>query len=273
MKKLLIGFGIIAILVGALIFFKDMFLKTTIEKGVQKATGLGLTMEGFRAGIINSDVEIRDLKLTNPPDFKDKYMIDAPEIYVDYDMPALLKGETHLTEVRIHIREFVVEKNSGGRLNLDKLKTVAAKPRGGGGPSSRIAGPPVKMPPLKIDRLHLKIGRVVYRDYATPIPVVKKFDLNIDQEFTDITDLSTVVNLIVVKALSDTNIAALSGFNLGAAQSAVAGSLALAQNAAMEAVQATLAETGTVGGDAAEVVTTTTQKLTEMLKNPFAEKE
>ena len=100
MKKLItIAVVVIAVLVGVLVV-KDAVIKTAVEKGAEMVTGLRLTMSGFSAGILRSVVNIRGLKLYNPKGFTDPVMVSMPEIYVAYDLPAILGGTIHLKEAR-----------------------------------------------------------------------------------------------------------------------------------------------------------------------------
>ncbi|MCX5716315.1 MAG: hypothetical protein NTV07_05630, partial [Candidatus Omnitrophica bacterium] len=104
---------IIAVLV-ALAVGKDMIIKTAVEKGVQAVTGLPLSMKSFNLGILSTKVGIKGLMLYNPKGFPDKTMLNAPEIYVDYDLGAMIGGTVHLREARINIEEFTVVKNANG---------------------------------------------------------------------------------------------------------------------------------------------------------------
>jgi pyridoxal/pyridoxine/pyridoxamine kinase len=221
---------------------KDVAIKAAIETGAEMVTGLKLTMSGFSAGIVRSVVDIRGLKLHNPKDFPDPVMVDMPEIYVDYDLPAIFGGTIHLKEVRINLAEFTVVKNRSRRLNLDSLKAIAAQKQGA--QAEDKAGRPMKM---RIDLLKLKIGKAVYKDYsAGGAPSVKEFNVGIDETFTNIDNPNTLVSLIVVKALMNTSIGNLAHFDVGSLSRSVSSSLesaAKAVAAAHETVTKTIADT------------------------------
>ena len=123
MKKLLQTLFIVILIFIALVFAKNAIAKILIEKGVELATGLSLHIRSFSFNLLGkSDIHIQDFELENPRGFKDKVMMDLPEIYVDYDLGELLNRKIHIEQMRIHVREFVVEKNERGELNLDALK-------------------------------------------------------------------------------------------------------------------------------------------------------
>ena len=100
-------------------------------------------------------------------------------------------------------------KNEKGALNLNSLKVVKAEKEG-----VKAEEKGGKAPNVQIDNLRLKIGKAVYKDYSHGNPSVKEFNVNIDERYTNITNLYAVVSIIVVKTLSNTAIANLTSFDL-----------------------------------------------------------
>ena len=270
MKKPVIVLIVILVIGLALSFSKDIIVKALVEKGVEVVTGLCMDMQGLRVGIINTLVKINGLRLFNPRGYKDKIMLDMPEIYVDYNLPAIIKGKIHLEEIRINLREFTVVKNEQGKLNLDFLKVVRAQ-KEGRKPQAKeaAAGEKSKAPEIQIDSLELKIGRVVYKDYSGAVPSTREFKINLDQKYENITNPYALVSLIVVKALANTTIAGLADFDLQGLEQTISGTLQTAQKAATGVV----GKTQEVTGQTVEAVKKTAGELTEMLKLPFGSKE
>ncbi len=217
-KTVIIILSIFAVLI-VLYFGKNIIAKKSLSGGVRIMTGLELSIKSMNVGILNTLIGINGLQLFNPPGFVDKLMVDLPEVYVDYNLGAFIKGKVHLEEVRLDLKEFSVIKNEKGELNLDSLRVVKEKKE------EKVEGEEekTKMPELQIDILELKIGKVVYKDYSkgTP-PKVREFNVNIDERFENITNPRTFISLIIVKALKNTVIARLTNFNLGALQEDVA---------------------------------------------------
>lgn len=236
MKKIAIVVAVVIAVLVAVSVTKDLVIKTAVEKGAEMVTGLRLTTSGFSIGILRSVVSIKNLRLYNPKGFSDPVMVDMPEIYVDYNLPAIMGGAVHLREARIHLAELMVVKNADGRLNLDSLKALSAQKQKK--PAQDAGGKPMKM---RIDLLKLKIGRAVYKDYSKGgAPSVKEFNVNIDETFTNIDNPNTLVSLIVVRALTNTNIGSLANFDVRSLSSSVSSSLASAKQA-VAAAQATMA--------------------------------
>ena len=203
----------ISILVALLVVLmaKDMIIKASVESGVAHVTGLKLDIRYLNVGIFRTAVSIKGLRVFNPRQFTDRVMVDMPETYVDYDLPAILGGKVHLRDLRINLKEFVVVKDKNGELNLNSLKVVAAKKKGAEAPEAQGGN----MPTIMIDNLELKIGKVIYKDYSSgSTPSVKEFNVNLDERYTNIDNPYALVSIIVVKALMNTSIAGLANFDL-----------------------------------------------------------
>ena len=128
-------------------------------------TGLKLSIRSMDVGVFKSLIGINGLQLHNPEGFEDKLMIDLPEIYVDYNLGAFMKGKTHLEEARLHLKEFTVVKNEAGVLNLNALKVVKSTEEGkeetpkaekDDEEKSDEEKQKTKMPDIQIDLLELK---------------------------------------------------------------------------------------------------------------------
>jgi hypothetical protein len=224
--------AIVLVLLIALFFGKNVVIKTSVTAGVRTMTGLKLSIRGMDFGIFKTLIGINELQLYNPSGFVDELMFDVPEIYVDYDLGAFMKGRTHLEEVRLHLKEFIVVKNEAGELNLDSLKVVKEEEKEVIDEGKKEK---TKTRELQIDVLELRIDKVVYKDYSkgTP-PKVKEYNVNIDDRFENITDPKTFGRLIIVKALKNTTIASLTNFDLGKLQRGISGTVRKTAEKALE---------------------------------------
>ena len=260
-------FVVVGVLVALLILgaAKDLIIKSAVESGTRIVTGLRLTMGSFRAGIFNTLVHIRNLRILNPAEFKDRTMLDMPEIYVDYDLPAIFKGKVHLTEARIDMKEFTVVKNEKGKLNLDSLKVVQAQ-KSGKSPKAQAGA---KAPEIQIDKLRLKVGKVVYKDYSgSGAPRIMEYDVRIDEEYRNITDPYALVSLIVVRSLTNTTISNLTNFDLKGLGGSVSDILSNAQQVTTHVTETAKAAADTVK-DVHGAVSQTADTVSGVLKDLF----
>jgi hypothetical protein len=256
------------VLVGLFILgvLKDAVIKVGVETGVQVVTGLKMKIGSFGVGLMNTLVDIKNLRIMNPAGFKDKNMLNMSEIYVDYDLPAIFGGKVHLTEARINMQEFMVVKNEKGELNLNSLKMVQAQ-KTGGKPQEKSAG---KLPDIQIDKLTLKIGKVIYKDYSKGgEPSVTEFNINLNEEYKNITNPYTLASLIVVKAMMSTPIAGLANFDMRGMQGSVSETMAGAQKVALETTKKAQEAAQKAAKAASEATKNATGALSDVLKNPF----
>ncbi len=274
--------AIVLVIIIALFFGKNMIIKTSVTAGVKAMTGLKLNIRSMNIGVFKSLISINGLQLHNPQGFEDELMIDFPEIYVDYNLGAFMKGKTHLEEVRLHLKEFIVVKNEAGELNLNSLKVVkAAEDDEKGGEEETEKGDgakeKTKMPDIQIDLLALRIDRVIYKDYSKGgSPKVKEFNVNIDERYVDITDPQSLGRLIIVKALKNTTIASLANFDIGTLQKGLAETVRKTAAKAMEA-QAKAVEAGEdlIEEKTTEATQGAVKKAADTIKKilPFGNKE
>ncbi len=250
MKKFHVIILSLVILLFFVILAKDFIIKISVEKGVELVTGLKLNMDSLRVGIFKPVVDIKNLRLLNTVNFPDRIMVDMPEIYVNYDLPAIIGGKVHLPEVRLALKEFVVVKNSKGELNLDTLKSVQAQKKGQSTATKKTGG---KAPDIKIDFLQLSIGKVIYKDYSKGSqPEIKEFNVNLKESYRNVENPYTLANLIITKALMNTTIASITNFDLkglqGSLGSVFTGAKKAASSAASTALEAGKQVTDTVKG-------------------------
>lgn len=272
MKRLVIVVLVLLAFVIILSFVKDSLVKASVEKGTEIVTGLPLRIGSLRVGVTKTLIGIRNLMLFNPRGYSDRVMMDMPEMYVDYDLPAILSGRVHLNEMRLNVREFAVVKNKEGELNLDSLNVVKAQK--GSAKAQNQESPPE----IQIDRLKLKIGRVIYKDYSRGSePFEVEYNVNIDETYTDIKDAYTLVSLIIARSLTNTAIAKIANIDLSKLQRSISGNFSNAGKAATRVIS----EAKDIFKDAAkgklsveeatEGLKKTTKELKEVLKFPFGE--
>ena len=264
MKKITVVLIVILLIIAGLSLSKNTIAKIAVERVVKMITGLQLRISGLNIGILKTLVNIDGLVLYNPKGFEDRVMIDMPNIYVDYNLPAILKGKVHLYSMKIDLKEFVVVKNKDGKLNLDSL-TVVQSQKEGKKPQDKG-----KAPKIQIDNLELKIGKVIYKDYsAGGKPHVREFNVNIYEKLANIEDAYTLVSIIVVRALRNTAIASLTNFDLGGLSNTVAGTLSNATKLAAD----TAGKATRIVGETGKAVAETAGRITEKFVLPFGEKK
>ncbi len=273
-RKIIIIPVIILAILAALFFGKNVIIKSSVTAGVRAMTGLKLSIGSMNVGVFKSLIGINELRLHNPTGFEDELMIDLPEIYVDYDLGAFIAGKTHLEEVRLNLKEFIVVKNEAGELNLDSLKVVGTAEEEEVLDEGKKGE--TKMPELQIDLLVLRIDKVIYKDYSkgTP-PKVKEYNVNINERYENITNPETFVSLIILKALKNTAIASLTNFDLGKLQRGISGTVKKTAEMALETPGKAIDVGKEAGERVKETAKETVDKAADAIKKllPFGKKE
>lgn len=200
MKTLFRLLIVVALVLAALVLARNTLLKTAAQKAIEKATGFGLTIDHISVGLVRPVFKLQGLELQNPEDFPEQQAFLIKELLVRYDLPSFFSQEVHLPEVVLDIPKAVMVKKEDGESNIDRLRASSAKkeitePAGDQPkeePASKAEEKPAKK--IRIDRLHLVIGSVEVHEYVkgSEKPKVKTYDINVDREFTNVTDLQQV---------------------------------------------------------------------------------
>jgi len=266
-KIIMIPAIVFAILI-ALFIAKNMIIKTSVTTGVRAMTGLKLNIRSMNVGVFKSLIGINELQLHNPQGFEDKLMVDLPEIYVDYNLGAIMGGKAHLEEVRLNLKEFIVVKNEAGELNLDSLRVVKEAEEVEESEKSDPGKEKTEMPDIQIDLLELKIDKVIYKDYSKGTPPKEKvFNVKIDEQYENITNPQSFIRLIIFKALKNTTIASLTNFDLGKLQSGISGTVKKTTEMAQEATDKALEAGKNASENARKTAVESVEKATDAGKD------
>ncbi|MFH1854211.1 MAG: AsmA family protein [Candidatus Omnitrophota bacterium] len=209
MKKIFNILLILIVLIAVAAIARDLVIKKFVENIVLVTTGMKMDIGKLKVSVPKTFISIRDMTILNPEGFNDKTMLSMPEIYVDYELLPLLKKKVRLQELRINLKEFVIVKNSNGKTNLEFLKNLKEKNRKETGQKEKSGSPK-----MDIDRLSLRIGKVIYKDYSGGgKPVVSEYNINIDSNYKNVKNPEEIIQIIVAKALMNTAIGRLTDFN------------------------------------------------------------
>lgn len=193
---------LLVLLIIVVIPLKDKIVELVLEKTCTFITGVKLDIGKMNVRIFKTIVEIKDMKLYNPENYTDRLMADIPEIYIDYDLSKILKGIVFLNEVRFHLKELDIIKNKEGKVNIDYLKAVKNKTDG----EQLERNEKGKIPNIEIKLLYLKAEKVVYKNYSKKEPIIREFNVNLDQKYENINNPYTFIRLVISSVLRNTAI-------------------------------------------------------------------
>lgn len=240
MKLLMKLIMLIVVTLVVLVLARNVVVKAAAEGGVRAVTGMPLSIGKFDINLSNTLVDIESLVVRNPAGFHDTALVDIPKILVDYKLSDILKGNVHLENIEFDMKQFTVVKNEKGELNLDRLKALQGTQKAPAQAKKEEPKAPAKPMPIQIDMMRLKIGKVVYVDYSSGKPSTKEFRIDLDQSYQNITDLNSVVRLIVLKAMMSSGISNLVNFDLGGLEGTLTGAFSASTKLAAEAAAKSL---------------------------------
>lgn len=206
-RKIQIFSALLLLTILGLCAFKSQLIKAIVIKSATQTLGAKVQIDQISFSIFKRKIELKGLKVYNPPGFPDETMLDIPDVLVsNYDLPALLRGKIHLNIVRINLREAVIIRGKDKKLNVDSLKVVEQNKKG------QNPLPPgkekFKTHPLQIEHLTMNIGRVIFKDFSVVgPPTVQVFDVGIKNKvFLNIKSVEALAAVVLVEALRPTAI-------------------------------------------------------------------
>jgi len=199
LKKFLVRIALVfVILLAAVFLLRNVIACKAVEIGTQQMTGFPLEIASVDLGMFGGAMEVRGLKLMNPPDFPEKMFVDLPLFKVDYRTLSMLRGAPHIRELIVNVNEVILVKNEKGESNVDRIQAKISPP-----PSSDKSSPatapskPEKKTTYRVDVVRVRIGTVIRKDYSKGKPTEQKFVLNQEVVFKDITESTSISALIL----------------------------------------------------------------------------
>lgn len=200
MKKILIrvGIALVALLV-VLYLGRNFIARKAVEVGTEKVTGFPMEIGAVNVGILSGTLEVRDLKLMNPPEFHGGTFVDLPHFKLDYRTMSMLTGKPHINEVVVNVEQVVLVKNEKGETNANALQakvTPASKESAAGEPATEAG-----KAKYQVDVVRVHVGTVIKKVYGKGQPAETKITLNQDIEIKDMNESDSITALVMQAAL------------------------------------------------------------------------
>jgi len=197
MKKIVIT---IIFIVTAFVVVMNLFGTVALGRILENVIGAPVSVGRLRVAIFSSNVGLYNIKIRNPKGFSEKTLADIHVISVKYDLQAFFRGKVHLKTVVLDFGDVTIEKN-GSQVNLLELGAVKGMVKGagsGGGENRSEKEGAARGPNLQIDEVVVSVGKTRYVDSAAQPPIVKKYDIGVDNEtFKNVTNAQSLVKDIV----------------------------------------------------------------------------
>lgn len=187
---------------------------------LEKAVGVRVSVSRLAFKPYPLVIGLYGVKVHNPEGFREKVLADLPEIYFEINPLAVLKGRIHVREVRLAVKDVVIERNAAGKINLTEMmrllrertetrsrpapgeKPRAPEPRPAPEPSTDKPQKPKKPIPVIVDRVVVNVGEARYVESGKQGAAERRLKMNIQNlELKNVTDPASVTEQIVVMVL------------------------------------------------------------------------
>lgn len=195
---------LVVALLAAVILLADRIVARALPRWVEEQTGFGMTMDDLSIRFTRPEVRIRNLVLTNPPEFPDPEALTVREARVRYNLLSLFGEEIRIYDLRLDIPRVVMVRTPSGS-NIEALSrggkqppetgTPAPAPEGGGTGTGGTEPAAEKPPPqIRIDAMNVKFGEMEVRTFRREgdEPSVLNVPVGLDRSFSNVTNLEQV---------------------------------------------------------------------------------
>ena len=202
MKKLFIR--IVIVLVALLVvgfLCRNFIARKAVEIVAKDITGFPLEIGAVDIGLFSGTLEVRDLKMMNPPEFHGGTFVSLPLLKVDYKTLSFLCLSPHIKELVVNVAEVDLVTNEKGDTNATVLQNKVAA-SGGTNQTASASGSSTpkdkKKMSYRVDLVHVHVGTVIKRSFnSAGKPSETKLTFNLDKIYTDINESTSITKLIM----------------------------------------------------------------------------
>ena len=130
MKKVFIGLAVIAVILGALLWWLsanlDVIVKKVIEDVGTDVTQTSVNVSGVEIGLLDGKASLAGLSVANPPGFSGSNIVTLDKVAVEIDIESLNSNPIIINEILVAQPQVFYEMNKDKVSNLDVLKKNVA---------------------------------------------------------------------------------------------------------------------------------------------------
>jgi uncharacterized protein involved in outer membrane biogenesis len=200
---------VLVVVLGVVLYFtRNMVARRAVEVAAKEMTGFPLEIGSVDIGLFGGTLEVRDLKMMNPPEFHGGTFIILPLVKVDYVTMSFLSKSPHIKELVVDVAEVHLVKNEKGETNATVLQDRASSVGSGGEtkPADTTGGKPdggtpkeeKKKMPYRVDLVKVHVGTVVKRTFSSDGKSSEnKITLNANATYKDVTESTSITKLVM----------------------------------------------------------------------------
>ena len=159
------------VLAGVLILCKDALLKSWLEEQIRSKTGMDVKIRRLDVGIFSPTISVEGFKLYHPARFGGLPLVDAPDLFFEYDRGAWWRRQVHLRLARLNIAELNLVEDADSPDPIEWLQSVSLPSPSGAPHEEGLAG---------IDLLNLSLTTLKLTRWGDP-PRVRTARVNLQK--------------------------------------------------------------------------------------------
>ncbi|MCX7887011.1 MAG: hypothetical protein N3B01_07140 [Verrucomicrobiae bacterium] len=201
--KLLRRLLLVVILLAVVLYFaRNVVARHAVMLAVTKLSGFSLEIGSVDVRPGEETLEVRDMRISNPPEFHGGTFAVVPWLRVRYDTLSLIRRAPHIRELEVHVTELVLVKNESGRTNAkvlqDRITSLGRDTGRSTGPGTSRVPAKVSKTPYRVDVLKLRLGTVTKRTFASRDRFTEtKYVLNLNATYRNITEATSLTRLVM----------------------------------------------------------------------------
>ena len=199
---------VLVILVIAIQLFGGAAVKVGVEKAGSKAMKVPVEVDDISFSLLGGTVNIRDLVVGNPADYKIKNLLEVGNLYVDADVKSFLSDTVRIKHIKLDDMTMSIEQK-GLTNNLQEVLNNLPKPKETAAETPPAEKKDSKEKNLRIDTLEITGVKVKVR--LLPLPGEAENAVELTLAPIKMTDLGTDDNLTVAKLTGEIMMAVAKG--------------------------------------------------------------
>jgi hypothetical protein len=215
MKKIFLGILLALLLITGLVFYyvaeKNLFVKKLLIEKSENLLGLKIEIADLDVSPFATHLRIEGLKISNPEGFPEKEMAYIPSLIMVCDpIKYMREKKMHYYLIDLNVDYVNIIKNKDGLVNLKEIKPFKNREEK---PKEKDKNKPGN---YYVEIFRLNLGDIYYIQH-TPEGAVKtkKYPLQIKNAlFSNIDNPRDILDLIVIKIFSNTEIGKIINMNM-----------------------------------------------------------
>jgi hypothetical protein len=171
---------------------RNLIARKAVEFAVERQTGFPLEIGAMDLDLVSGRLEVKGLRLLNPPEFPERTFVDLPLLRVDYDTVSLLRRKPHLRSIAVNVRQVFIVTNERGDKNSARLESAA------GAPAKQR-----RSVPYRVDVLRVHVGAVVILDHSHGRHRERKLTLSVDRTYRGVSESTDISGLVLGSVFSE----------------------------------------------------------------------